>query len=376
MWLVRKSGRTVVIIGACCIAFSLAIIAFYWFSCRPVRVFSRAVQSLDPKRDKEKLEELYLTLTEADHQLDWKMPIAFYGKVVDEHGDPVSGAEIEFCWTDISREGTSKSRTQSDAQGLFSLVGVHGKNLGVQVKKDGYHTLRESNRFSFEYANVFNAEFHKPDPKQPVLFYVRRRPSTEPLIYRHIRMSIKNDGTPVRLNLLSGKRADDGQIEFRKWKSEERDGLVFDWRAELRVLDGGFIETNMDFLGEAPVTGYVPEIHVSFSRSARAEWRQIVDKFLYIAFGTPKRYARAKISIAGVDKLVFLDLWINPSGSRTLEYDRDKDITHQFDKQKAMQPPASLLHITFSVTEVILSIADKGFSIINKGCPSRTKACP
>lgn len=319
MWLAKKFGRKAVIISACCIALLAAAIAIYWFTIRPVRVYQKAVQTLDPKHDKDKLEKLYLALSETDHYLDWKMLIAFYGKVVDEHGDPVGGANVEFCWTDISREGTSKRQTLSDSQGLFSLTGVHGKNLGVSVKKDGYYTLRESNRFGFEYANIFNDSFHKPDPKQPVLFHVRRRSPAEPLTYRHLRLTVKNDGTPFRLDLLSGKRADSGQFEIRKWKSDERDGLYFNWRAEFRVPDGGFVETNSDFLGEAPVTGYVPEIHVNCSRSAKSEWRRAVDKYVYIAFGNPRHYARAKIMIIGGNGLVFLDLWVNPSGSRNLE---------------------------------------------------------
>src|ERR1041384_415618 len=37
----------------------------------------------------------------ADPQYDWKQPINFYGKVVDENDAPVPGASIHFDWTTL-----------------------------------------------------------------------------------------------------------------------------------------------------------------------------------------------------------------------------------------------------------------------------------
>jgi len=71
---------------------------------------------------------------------DWRTPIEFYGKVVDENTNPVSGAQIDFDANDTSAEGTSFYHTQSDADGLFSIKNIQGKILGVKVNKEGYYS--------------------------------------------------------------------------------------------------------------------------------------------------------------------------------------------------------------------------------------------
>ncbi len=43
-----------------------------------------------------------------DKQWEWRMPINFYGKVVDEGDQPVSGANIKFSWTDWSTKRGEK----------------------------------------------------------------------------------------------------------------------------------------------------------------------------------------------------------------------------------------------------------------------------
>jgi hypothetical protein len=72
-------------------------------------------------------------------------PIEFYGKVVDTHDAPIGGASITLVWSHFLKpEGTNYSTTTyntnifSDAQGLFSLTGVVGATLGVQVQKQFY----------------------------------------------------------------------------------------------------------------------------------------------------------------------------------------------------------------------------------------------
>ena len=74
---------------------------------------------------------------ERDKEADWKVPIRFYGRVVDQDRQPVSGATVHFQWTDLSKQGTSEADTVSDEGGNFSLTGARGKNLGVYVTKHG-----------------------------------------------------------------------------------------------------------------------------------------------------------------------------------------------------------------------------------------------
>src|SRR5437867_4251098 len=88
--------------------------------------------------------QLYVQNKMADSQYDWKQPINFYGKVVDESNQPVGGATVNFGWNDLSEQGRSTGQATSDAAGLFSLVNHSGKRLIVAVKKEGYYTSRQS----------------------------------------------------------------------------------------------------------------------------------------------------------------------------------------------------------------------------------------
>lgn len=73
---------------------------------------------------------------------DWRTPIVFYGRVVDENMNPVSDAKIDFGWTDLSPSGSSEMQTASDNNGSFFLSGVKGKVLTVQVAKSGYYAFK------------------------------------------------------------------------------------------------------------------------------------------------------------------------------------------------------------------------------------------
>src|SRR5690606_1960348 len=72
-----------------------------------------------------------------DRSFDWRRPRDVYGEVVDEHGEPVSGARIRFSWNDMSEKGSSKAETTSDARGFFSLRKRQGKVMTLSVEKEG-----------------------------------------------------------------------------------------------------------------------------------------------------------------------------------------------------------------------------------------------
>jgi hypothetical protein len=85
--------------------------------------------------------EWWKQMKKRDPKFEWKMPINFYGKVLDQANQPVHGASVRFQWTDMSAAGTTEKFTTTDAQGMFSLTGEKGKNLGVYVSKSGYHAV-------------------------------------------------------------------------------------------------------------------------------------------------------------------------------------------------------------------------------------------
>ena len=55
-----------------------------------------------PQTAEEKAQwEWWDAMDKADPDFQWKMPIEFYGKVVDQFGEPVVGATVDFVWTTV-----------------------------------------------------------------------------------------------------------------------------------------------------------------------------------------------------------------------------------------------------------------------------------
>src|SRR3954447_12124323 len=81
-------------------------------------------------------------------------PIDFYGRVVDQTGAPVADAdirgnvEISRRWMDQTWE---EHHTITDADGRFSFSGLHGQNLVVTPRKDGY-SYKEATKDVFAYS--------------------------------------------------------------------------------------------------------------------------------------------------------------------------------------------------------------------------------
>lgn len=88
------------------------------------------------------------------HQLNkvFSWPIEFYGKVIDDQGNPVSGAEAHVSWAISPLEhGPSKAVKMTDATGSFEITGERGRSLSVIISKRGYY-FPKGQRTSFGYA--------------------------------------------------------------------------------------------------------------------------------------------------------------------------------------------------------------------------------
>ena len=81
------------------------------------------------------------TNTMARFRSFFKTPISFYGKVIDEKGNPIEGADVKFSAHDQTNPSIQSSHYSctSDKDGLFSVTGIHGAGLYVEVSKRGYY---------------------------------------------------------------------------------------------------------------------------------------------------------------------------------------------------------------------------------------------
>lgn len=259
---------------------------------------------------------------------EWRTPIEFYGEVIDENTNPVSNANVHFVWTDLSPQGNSETDTTSDGQGLFSLRDVSGKHLIVQVSKLGYYSYQPFGA-AFFYAGE-NQNF-VPSVASPVIFRLKKRGIAEPLIHVQAPMGgpkgfrIAKDGAAVEVSLTTGATVPLGQGDLRIqcWTSDQpTPGKNYAWKCQVSVPNGGLLETsdNLDF--QAPLNGYLGSDVIDMSTNLETDsWSSQASRnyFLRLANGT---YARTSFQIvAGGDHFFQIESFLNPSGSRNLEFD-------------------------------------------------------
>ena len=65
---------------------------------------------------------IYWKKREQDRAFEWKTPIEFYGKVLDQDGNPVAGATAGIVWTDLSSKGSSGGHRVSVQ--ILTLLGL------------------------------------------------------------------------------------------------------------------------------------------------------------------------------------------------------------------------------------------------------------
>lgn len=254
-----------------------------------------------------------------DRAWEWKMPISFYGRVVDENEQPIVGARIYAQWSDLSANGASSEETLSDSQGSFAITGKIGRGITIRIAKDGYYTPKQQ-QISFDYAAFWEPNYHQSDPNRPIVFHLLKKGEGEPLSAGEIRPTVPADGTPVRLDLLNGARiSNDGQVEISAVTNTEKyPPRLFDWRASMAVRDGGLLEHDLEFPFEAPEGGYTPSVVFEMPAN-RSDWTRSVEKSFFIRFGTPPKYGRIRVRFNGGSQRVSLNYAVNPTGSRKLE---------------------------------------------------------
>ncbi|PYI91948.1 MAG: hypothetical protein DME97_12205 [Verrucomicrobia bacterium] len=256
-----------------------------------------------------------------DSKWEWKIPIKFYGKVVDETGQPIPGADVHFQWTDLSAKGTTDRQARSDAQGLFSLDNVSGKRLIARVNKPGYYASDSRNHFSFEYANPFEEIFQRANIHAPVLFYLRKQNPTADVISKSVEMVLPGDGTGTTVELLSGKISATGQLQVQAWKPWPPRPMspAYKWKVMFVIPAGGFIETHEDFAFKAPEAGYQETYEIDMNPTLSSQWQVSAERSMYFTFGEPRKYGRLSLRTDGNSRYIFLDYVFNQSGSRNLE---------------------------------------------------------
>lgn len=131
------------------------------------------------------------------------IPIAFYGRVVDQRGDPIQGArvQVDVTTTDISyllrRSEILKTfpvEAVTGPDGTFTLSGIRGRSMQVEtITRDGYVPVPERywmeteelrGLLHYRYGPSYGPPLtYTPSPANPAVFPLRRAnepPTSQP----------------------------------------------------------------------------------------------------------------------------------------------------------------------------------------------------
>lgn len=264
-------------------------------------------------------------------------PIVFYGRAVDQFGEPIAGARVDYTAVDKFWQPGSNYTGVTDEAGGFSINGINGAYLPVGVWKDGYDGIKGQSFGSFAFGKGRDQQVDRVTPTKddPAVFILRKKAETEPLIVVSSRQyKVPKDGAPFDIDLKTGKPAGvgTGDLRVERWANDQEKDAAgrFDWRCRLSVPGGGLIERNPELDFEAPEDGYRESVEVNMPQSLNEKWQYTkqAEYFLKLKDGS---FARAALTMyAGHNNFLVLESYLNPqAGSRKLEYDKKKEVAVQ-----------------------------------------------
>jgi hypothetical protein len=252
--------------------------------------------------------------TEAEIAM-WQAPLLYFGKVVDEGNQPISGVQVSYGANSMNESRTEVYTTgtvTTDERGIFKIDGVRGINLMVQLSHPNYYPYPE-NSTGFDKRSVPKKGYFSDSEENAELFRMHSKGDPVPLIFRRGGFHTPNDGTVAHFPLRGNTRAEIlGQLQIQGWSGLRSDANPYDWKVQLNLPNGGIIEFTNYFDSVAPEAGYSTSVDVEVSGG------EMIRKTYFLK--VPAGYIRFKLEvIMGKDMFVSGDYYFNPDGSRNLE---------------------------------------------------------
>jgi hypothetical protein len=255
-----------------------------------------------------------------------KSPVDTYGKVIDQDGQPVSGAKIRGCLEFEEKEIKEEHDTKTDGQGQFHFLGLIAKDLVAVPEKEGYeYDLMHP---------VLRPKNYLPDPNNPLVYTMWKLRGPEPMKHIQIYSQVPRDGSSKRFDLLSNVQRNTGNLVVALTRNpltlnQSNRLKPFNWSVTFEITNGGFQEITNIYPNEAPLEGYQPTLTWSFPTNAVA-WQSNFKHNYYFKSQGGQVYGRITLEVwaGGMTELAPFnaDIYANPGGSRNLEFDPKKQI--------------------------------------------------
>jgi hypothetical protein len=252
------------------------------------------------------------------------VPIAFYGRLEDQFGSPVVGAQIAAgirIYNGV--QSTVEHLTAvSDANGMFQIKDGQGESLGVMPKKEGYVLATTGTYFKYSY---MYADHFTPDPSNPTVIKMWKLQGAEPLVGINQNYKLHYTNTPINFDLLTGKIVPAGGD--LKITVNRPGGIISqqhpqNWNIQAEVIDGGFIITSV---AESRITYSAPESgYESNGTFANNNGTDVVDQMFFLQSRNGQVYSKVRFSFRindaadGIMYVTFSGV-ANTNGSRNWE---------------------------------------------------------
>ena len=120
-----------------------------------------------------------------------------YGKIVDQNGQPVVGVKVRGR-VQLGIGDYEDYNTETDVQGQFHFLGLHGQGLMMRFQKDGYDFGR-----GLQPERPGN---YLSDSNNPIVFTMWKLRGAEPMAHSKLHAYIPCDGSVTKFDLLTGKK--------------------------------------------------------------------------------------------------------------------------------------------------------------------------
>ncbi|MCL7488874.1 MAG: carboxypeptidase-like regulatory domain-containing protein [Desulfobulbaceae bacterium] len=288
-------------------------------------------ESENMKEVRQILKDMLVTLEENHEKQE---PITGYGRVLDQKGDPVSGADVKVQWDYYDPDQSFKiivldRWVTTDANGNFTFTVEKAHEPTIrEVKAKGYDLLWDETPYYQLVPDEKNIMIANSN-NEPVIIYMRKLNPTTFLLKSETGYYFKEPNTILRYTMIPGLMFKDDH-DLSKMKKPEQNDLVFtvnnneDGSYTMHIGPipgiGGAMQMLDEYLYEAPADGYEP----AASLTIRPEDGKLT-KYLYFTSRKTPVYSRMTMEL-GIDdygnELRFhCTTWTNPYGKRNLEWE-------------------------------------------------------
>jgi hypothetical protein len=266
-----------------------------------------------------------MTLTDSQSQ-------DFYGKVIDQYGLPVARADVSLVINRAAGGGAAQ-KTQTDEKGLFQFTGIKGQSLNITPEKIGYQI--EGHGLGLKGLNG-----PETSPDNRAIYTMWKLKGPEPMLHNELNTrKIQPDGRVFTVDFVKNEItegtnvAGDILVQIKR-PPEVKPREKYDWSFVMTAIDGGFIEvTNDVYLNEAPQSGYQQQYQMNryatnvVNYSTYSLYR--TDRTFFLKSRGGKVYGHFHINELDPDyrggmASLRIESYINPAGSRNLEFDPSK----------------------------------------------------